>query len=103
MNDYGVFAQIVAIAGTLASAVAAITLAFMKRAKWQPPEEALPSVASRFAALLAMVVLALLYVFGPRVGLVPLGIVTVLFFAIALVSLNDRNKDKYQIFILLSG
>jgi hypothetical protein len=43
-----------------------------------------------------MVVLALLYVFGPRVGLVPLGIVTVLFFAIALVSLMIAIKTNIK-------
>jgi len=92
--DYGVFAQVVAIAGSLASAVAAITLAFMKRAKWQPPEEALPAVASRFAALLAMVVLALLYVFASRMGLIPVAIVTVVFFVIAIICLMVAIKTN---------
>jgi hypothetical protein len=94
MSEYGVFAQIVAIAGALASAAAAIGLAFMKRAKWQPPEEALPAVASRFAALLAMIVIGLLYVFGPRIGLVALAVITVLFFTIAIVSLVIAIKTN---------
>jgi hypothetical protein len=87
MKDYGVFAQIVAIAGSLASAVAAITLAFMRRARWQPPEEALPAVAARFAALLSMVILALLYVFGLRIGLIPVACSAVGFFVIAVICL----------------
>jgi hypothetical protein len=87
MKDYGVFANLVAIAGSLASAAAAITLAFMKRSKWQPPQEAVPAAASRFAALLAMIVIALLYVFAAAVGLVWLAVITVSFFAVAILSL----------------
>lgn len=86
MKDYGVFANVVAVAGSLASAAAAITLAFMKRSKWQPPEEAVPAVASRFAALLAVIVIALLYVFGPSLGLTWLALIAVLFFVIAIAS-----------------
>jgi hypothetical protein len=86
-TDYGVFAQIVGIAGSLASAAAAIRLAFMKRSKWQPPEEAVPAGASRLAALVAMVFIALLYVFGARLGDVRLGIITVILLAIAILSL----------------
>lgn len=87
MKDYGVFANLVAIAGSLASAAAAVTLAFMKRSKWQPPEEAVPAAVSRFAALLAVIVIALLYVFEPSLGLTWLAIIAVLFFAIAIISL----------------
>jgi len=94
MTEYGVFAHIVAIAGALASTAAAIRLAFMKRTKWQPPEEALPAVASRFAALLAMLVIGLLYVFGPRIGLVWLAIITGVFFTIAIVSLVIAIKTN---------
>jgi hypothetical protein len=87
MKDYGVFANLVAIAGSLASTAAAVTLAFMKRSKWQPPEEAVPAAVSRFAALLAVIVIALLYVFQPSLGLTWLAIIAVLFFAIAIISL----------------
>jgi hypothetical protein len=87
MKDYGVFANLVLVAGWLASAAAAITLAFKKRSKWQPPEEAVPAGTARIAALLAMVVIALLYVFGARLGSIWLAVITVLFFGIAIVSL----------------
>ena len=100
MSEYGVFADVVAAAGALSSAAAAITLAFMKRTKWQPPEEALPAVASRFAALLAMIIIALLYVFSARLGLNMLAIVTVVFFLIAILALwvvisNSINHSYY--------
>jgi len=40
MKDYGVFANLVSKwPDRSLSAAAAITLAFMKRSKWQPPEE----------------------------------------------------------------
>jgi predicted PurR-regulated permease PerM len=87
MKDYGVFANLVAVAGSLASAAAAIILAFKKRSKWQPPKEVVPEGTARFAALFAMIVIALLYVFGSRIGQIALAIVTVIFFASALVSL----------------
>jgi hypothetical protein len=100
MSNYGVFAQIVAIAGSLASAAAAIRLAFMKRSKWQPPEESLPTAATRFATLIAMVIVALLYVFGARVGLVWLAIVTVVFLVTAIISLTlaIRTNIKYSFY-----
>jgi Na+(H+)/acetate symporter ActP len=94
MTDYGVFANIVAIAGSLASAAAAIGLAFKKRSKWQPPEEALPAVAARFASLLTMIVIALLYVFGARIGLTWLAVVTAAFFIIAIISLTVAIKTN---------
>jgi hypothetical protein len=100
MKDYGVFAQLVAIASSLASAAAAIRLAFMKRSKWQPPEEALPAVAARFATLLAMVTIALLYVFGASIGLKWLALTTASFFAIAIMSLTTaiRTNIKYSFY-----
>jgi len=87
VSEYGVFANIVTIAGALSSAAAAITLAFMKRSKWQPPEEVLPAATSRLAALLSMVVIALLYVFGNRIGIVALAAITIAFLIIAIVAL----------------
>jgi hypothetical protein len=100
MKDYGVFANLVAMAGCLASAAAAITLAFMKRSRWQPPEEALPAVASRFASLLAMIIIALLYVFAARIGLIPLAILTVAFFAITIICLTTaiNTNIKYSFY-----
>jgi len=96
MSKYGVFANIVAVAASLASASGALRLAFMKRSKWQPPEEAVPAAASRFAALLAMVVLALLYVFGPSVGQMMLGAITVALFIVAVTCLTIAIKTNIQ-------
>ena len=85
-----------AIAGSLASAATAIRLAFMQRTKWQPPEEALPAAAARFAALLAMLTIALLYVFAARLGLVGLAITTIVFFLTAIISLTVAIKTNIQ-------
>lgn len=100
MKDYGEFANLVAMAGSLASAGAAISLAFMKRSKWQPPEESVPAAVSRFAALLAVIVIALLYVFAPGLGLTWLAVIAVLFFVIAIVSLMGAigTNIKYSFY-----
>jgi hypothetical protein len=68
MSDYGVFANIVATAGTLAAAAAAITLAFQKRSRWQPPEESVPAGVSRVSALIAMIFIAIIYMFARSLG-----------------------------------
>jgi len=100
MNKYGVFANLVTVSGSLAAAAGAVRLAFMKRSKWQPPEEAVPTAVSRFAALLAMVVIALLYVFGGKIGQTALASITVVLFAIALTSLTIaiRTNTKYSFY-----
>ena len=98
MKDFGVFAFLVAIITSLAAAAGAIRLAFMKRTKWQPPEEVVASGTSRLASLMAMVCIALLFVFGARVGLVPLGVITVLLFMIAVAALimTISTNTKYS-------
>ncbi len=96
MSKYGVFSQLVMVAASLASAVGALRLAFMKRSKWQPPEEALPAVASRFASLLAIVVTALLYVFGPQIGQIALGALTFALFLVAVVCLAIAIRTNIQ-------
>ncbi|QOY90263.1 hypothetical protein [Paludibaculum fermentans] len=100
MNDYGVFANLATVAASLASAAAAVRLAFMKRSKWQPPEEAVPAAVSRFAALLAMVVIALLYVFGRKVGQIALATITITLFVIAVACLIIalRTNVKYSFY-----
>jgi hypothetical protein len=100
MNKYGVFANVVTVAASLASASAAVRLAFMKRSKWQPPEEAVPAAVSRFAALLAMIFIALLYVFGSHVGQVALALITVALFVVAVVCLTIalRTNVKYSFY-----
>ena len=100
MKNYGEFANIVAIAGSLSSSVMAISLSFLGRSKWQPPEEALPRASARLAALLAMVVLALLYVFGAKLGLIWVAVVTVVFFFVAVISLWTaiKTNTKYSFY-----
>jgi hypothetical protein len=73
MSQFGVFANIVATAGSLSAAAGAISLAFLKRSKWQPPEEAVPAAVPRVSALISMVFIALIYVFGPKMGSTLLG------------------------------
>lgn len=98
MTDYGTFGTIVAIAGSLGSAFAAIKLAFMKRAKWQPPEEAVPAGTAHLAGLFGMLVIALLFVFGAKLGLLGLAIATIVLFVIALICLlaSIRTNIRYS-------
>lgn len=96
MNEYGVFANIVAVAGSLASAVAAIKLAFMKRTKWQPPQEDLPEAAARFAALVAVVFIALIYVFAEALGVAVVALITVICLVVAIVSLSLAIKTNIR-------
>jgi hypothetical protein len=100
MKDFGVFAFLVAIVSSLAAAAGATMLAFMKRAKWQPPEEVVAKGTLRLASLMTMVFIALLFAFGARMGLVPLGVITVSFFLIATVALimTISTNIKYSYF-----
>jgi hypothetical protein len=87
MKDFGVFAFLVAIVSSLAAAAGAIKLAFMKRTKWQPPEEAVANGTSRLAGLMTMIFIALLFTFGASIGLFRLAVITVSCFLIAVVAL----------------
>jgi hypothetical protein len=100
MSQFGEFAGIVATAGSLSAAAGAISLAFLKRAKRQPPEEAVPAAVSRVSALIAMVFIALIYVFGAKIGLVPLGVITLACLLLALWSLITavQTNTTYSFF-----
>lgn len=88
MSEYGVFANGVAVAGSLAAAAGAIGLAWMRRARWQPPEEVVPNATAKVAGLISMVAIALLYAFGPaELGSRGLAIVAVVTLVLAILSL----------------
>ena len=94
MTDYGVFGTLVTTAGCLAAAGAAITLSWMKRAKWQPPEEALPKVGARVAGLIAMVMIAWIYVFGASISLQSLALTSGILLIVALIALYVTIKTN---------
>src|SRR5262249_11274209 len=100
MSDYGQFANVVGIAGSLAAAAGAITLAFQKRARWQPPEETLPAATARVSGLIVMVFIALIYVFAKAMGALALAIIAVLCLAVALAALIDaiRVNVTYSVY-----
>jgi hypothetical protein len=64
--EYGPFANIVALAGCIIAAAMAIALAWVRGAKWQPPEEELPGATTKFSALVCGVAIAILYVIGQK-------------------------------------
>jgi len=99
-EEYGVFGNLVAIAGCLSAATAAIALSWMKRVKWQPPEEALPKGVSRMSGLVAMVAIALIYVFGNALEVKWLAAICVVLLLIALAALvvTIRTNIKYSFY-----
>src|SRR5947208_2824982 len=102
MSDVGVFGTIVEVAGALSAAAAAISLAWRKRSRWQPPEEVVPAAVSRFSSLVSMVFIGLIFVFGNRIGLIPLASVTVVLLLVAIfallrtMDLNIRFAGDYN-------
>lgn len=100
MSDYGAFANVVGVAGSLAAAVGAITLAFKKRARWQPPEETVPAAVAQISALIAMVFVALIFVFAKTIGALSLAILAVVCLIIATYSLIQaiRTNAKYSFY-----
>ncbi len=101
MTDYGEFANLVATVTSLVAAGAAITLAFTKRSKWQPPEEAVSAAVSRIAALMTAIGIAFLYVFASKMQSGALAIVSACLFAATLlavlvaISVNIRRSFYY--------
>jgi hypothetical protein len=66
---YGVLSETVALSGSLIGAASAIGLAWMRRARWLPPEEAVPGATAKVAALVCAVVIGVLYVRKQEIGL----------------------------------
>lgn len=99
LSDYGVFAQIVAIGGSLAAAAGAFTLGFVKRSRWQPPRETVPDGTSRVSSLITIVFVGLIYVFAGRVGQVPIGALAVALVLAAVwalsVTINTNINHAY--------
>src|SRR5690349_4053864 len=58
MTDYGPLAGLVASVGALLSAGAAITLAWVRKAQWAPPEDDVPTGPAKVAALITTVAIA---------------------------------------------
>ncbi len=59
--DYGVFAQLVAVAGSLMSAATAISLTWKGRAKWEPDDQDLPKGAQRVGGLISAAAIGALW------------------------------------------
>jgi energy-coupling factor transporter transmembrane protein EcfT len=100
MSDYGAFANVVGVAGSLAAAVGAITLAFKKRTRWQPPEECVPAAVARVSSLIAMVFVALIYVFAKAIGPFILAVLAIVCLIIAMYALIQAltTNVRYSFF-----
>jgi hypothetical protein len=61
MTDYGPLAGLVGSAGSLLAAGGAITVAWVRKAKWAPPEDDVPAGPARVASLLTTIAIAWLW------------------------------------------
>jgi uncharacterized membrane protein YjfL (UPF0719 family) len=62
VKDYGAFAPIVSIAGSIMAMGAAITLGFKGRAKWEPVEEDVAKGPQKVASVVASLLIVLVWV-----------------------------------------
>jgi len=60
--DYGVFANVVAVSGTIIAAGSAIGLGWRRRAKWEPIEQDVPAGPQKVGSLISAVIIALIFV-----------------------------------------
>jgi hypothetical protein len=60
-NQYGVLQSLVSTAGSIVAAGGAITLAFRKRAKWEPSEEDIKRGPEKVGGLVGAILIAILY------------------------------------------
>lgn len=99
-NEYGVFANLVAIVGSLTAAAGAVSLAFLKRSKWQPPKEVVADGTARVSSLATAVFIGLLYVFGRRIGQVPLGVLAAVLVVVAIwaLTVSIRTNTRYSFY-----
>lgn len=99
MTEYGEFATLVATVSSLVAASVAILFGFQKRARWQPPEEAVSVAVSRLASLLTAVGIAILYVFAKDMARWMLAAVVILFLIMTLcallVAISTNVKYSY--------
>jgi len=101
MTDYGVFANLGATVSSLVAVTTAILLGFQKRARWQPPQEAVPFAVSRFASLMTALGVGLLYVFAGQMerwvlASLAVGLFIVAFAALLVaISVNIRHSYYY--------
>ena len=97
--DYGVFKEIVAISGSLMAAGGAVGLAWMRRAKWMPPEETVGGGTVKVSALICSVVLGMLYLTRDNVGLKAMlsisGLCLVLTVIALVVSIYTNTKYSF--------
>jgi hypothetical protein len=96
MSHYGPLADMVSGVASLAAAGAAVTATFTKRAKWQPPEEVVPSAVSRLSALLTAVGIANLWAYRADLGVGWLSVIAVGGVAIALLALTMAIRTNIE-------
>jgi hypothetical protein len=85
--DYGVLKDIVAISGSLIAAVTAIRLAWMRRARWMPPEESVSGATAKMSSLGCAVAIGILYLERHNLGAQSIELLAGIGFLVALLAL----------------
>ncbi|MGU3468826.1 hypothetical protein ACLBXO_28675 [Methylobacterium sp. C33D] len=68
MADYGALGDVVAASGSLIGAATAIGLAWKRRSKWMPPEEAVPDATAKVSSLICAVAVGIIYINRIKIG-----------------------------------
>jgi hypothetical protein len=104
-NDYGPLSDVVAYAGHIVAAIAAIGLAWRGRTRWEPSEEDLSKGPQKVGALVAAVAIVLVWAAygedraapGLRVLAVALAVLTLLGLLIYLFLIASMSYEKIEI------
>ena len=88
MPEYQVLGDVVAIAGSLMAASAAIGLAWMRRAKWMPPTETVAGGTAKASALICAVLVAILYLLRQQIGFANLSYLAIFLLVCMLIGLG---------------
>lgn len=98
MDAAGNLQDIVAIAGALIGVATAVSLAWMRRVRWMPPEEAVAGATVKVSALICAVLIAVLYIFRDVLGVVLVSMLALLTLVVTLFALvtSIRTNTQYS-------
>jgi hypothetical protein len=85
--DYGVLTDVVAIAGSLIAAATAIRLAWMRRARWMPPEETVDGAVAKVTGVICAVLIGLLFLLRHQISLMLMATIAIGCLVLTIVTL----------------
>lgn len=98
MEAAGNLQDVVSTAGALVGVATAISLAWMRRARWMPPEEAVTGATVKVSALICAVIIGALYIFRDPLGVVLVSVLGLTTLVVTLLSLvtSIRTNTQYS-------